>query len=106
MKKASKVTIKHLNFSKVKFQVSSNVGCASEILPEMIEKDSPPKNSKSEIANIDSGTQASPSSTNGTERTVRFSVENDIDGRQQQSVETDEHTVTFNLKSWRSVFSD
>ncbi|EJD74990.1 hypothetical protein LOAG_17781 [Loa loa] len=53
--------------------------------------------------NVHDNTQeASPSSANGTERTVRFSVENDSE-RRQHSGDLEEHTVTFNLKSWRNM---
>ncbi|EJW80964.1 hypothetical protein WUBG_08127, partial [Wuchereria bancrofti] len=78
------------------------MGNASEVLPEMAEEDSRPAVSTNGIANIAGDAQVSPSSTNGAERTVRFSVENDAEGR-QHSGEVDEHTVTFNLKSWRNM---
>ncbi|KAK6107385.1 K-Cl cotransporter family protein [Brugia pahangi] len=78
------------------------MGSAGEVLPEMMEEDSRPAISTNGIANIASGAQVSPSSANGAERTVRFSVENDAEGR-QHSGEADEHTVTFNLKSWRNM---
>uniref|UniRef100_A0A915PZ03 Uncharacterized protein n=1 Tax=Setaria digitata TaxID=48799 RepID=A0A915PZ03_9BILA len=82
--------------------VSSNATTDTTVLPEMIEESSPPLNKTIETTKFHNGSQISPSSTSGTERTVRFSVENDIDDR-QQSGDTEEHTVTFNLKSWRNM---
>ncbi|OZC12082.1 K-Cl cotransporter [Onchocerca flexuosa] len=64
----------------------------------MMEEDSRPMNN---ITNLHNSSQTSPSSTNGTERTVRFSVENEIDGH--QSGEPEDHNVAFNLKSWRNM---
>ncbi|CAG9537340.1 unnamed protein product [Cercopithifilaria johnstoni] len=45
----------------------------------------------------------SPSSTNGTERTVRFSVESGAEERQHPGEGEDQHNTTFNLKSWRNM---
>ncbi|KAM3718078.1 Solute carrier family 12 member [Dirofilaria immitis] len=96
---AMMIALERQNSAAARFEVSSNIGCTTEI-PEMIEEDSRPINNNiNGVENLDS--QISPSSTNETERTVRFSVENDIDG--QHSGETEEHTVTFNLKSWRNM---
>ncbi|VDK89473.1 unnamed protein product, partial [Litomosoides sigmodontis] len=50
-----------------------------------------------------SDVHASPSSTNGTERTVRFSVDGDASSSQRCGETDEQHNVTINLKSWRNM---
>lgn len=66
---------------------------ASEVSPEMADGNSEPMNGNDAKIQISSN-------GNGTERLVRFSV-NDED--KEHSDDTDEHITTFNLKSWRLI---
>lgn len=93
--------------------MSPNVTSPAETLHEMNEVDSGPVSVVEEAVDVTTTVavdtnkdddQASPSVTNGNERTVRFSVGNEVE-RRGHSNEPDEHTTAFNLKSWRSNFS-